>query len=381
MSRFNVEELMECFSYVEDPRVQGRSKHLFIDILVISVCATLCGAEACTEIELFARQKEEWLKRFLELPCGIPSHDTISRVLSLVDPLQMEAAFRNWVESVVSEKTTKRLSLDGKSVAGTERHFKRHPLHMVSAYSHELGLTLIQTEAAYRGTGEAEAALECLKALDIKGVTVLADAALSIRRIPEQIRAQGGHYILPIKGNQRLSREEMAECFEKRPKGIKKTKSNETNRGRQETRVCEALTVANMSEKFLERWPDVKTLLRITRMRTSENKASTSEEETKTREDVTYYVTDLELDAKQGLKEVRVHWSIENKLHWHLDVAFSEDQWRVRAKALARTLTLLRKIAMNIVRTSNTKGSVRGRMKQAGWNNAFLSKLVFNEDF
>lgn len=381
MSQFNMDELMECFAYVEDPRVQGRSKHLFIDILVLSICATLCGAESCTEIEEFGKQKEDWLKQYLDLACGIPSHDTIGRVLSIVDPLQLESAFRSWVVGMSTEGKTKRLSLDGKTVAGTDRRFHGHPLHMVSAYSHELGLTLMQTEANYRGAGEVEAALECLKVLDVKDVLVTADAALSVNRIVDQVRHQEGDYLLPIKGNQKCSKQELESKFKSQAKSIKTAESLEDNRARHEHRQCELLQASGMSDEFNIKWKDAKTLLRITRKREIRNKDIRLAADTKDRTDVTYYVSSRVIKAKEALAEVRSHWWIENQLHWTLDIAFREDDWKVRAKTLARTLTLIRKIAMNIIRTSNTSGSVRARMKRAAWNNDFLTQVVFGAQF
>jgi predicted transposase YbfD/YdcC len=378
VNQFNMDELMECFAYVEDPRVQGRSKHLFVDIIVISICAMLCGAETCTEIELFGNQKEDWLRQYLDLPCGIPSHDTIGRTLSLVDPLQMEMAFRNWVETITkgSEKP-KTISIDGKSVAGTERKFTKHPLHLVNAYSHELGLSLFQTEATYRGTGEVEGALECLDVLDVKDVTVLADAALSVKRMTDKIREKKGHYLLPIKGNQRRSLEEIIERFDSAGKKIKRAQGSNEGRGRSEVRICEVLPANNLSTDFFDQWRDIKTIMKVTRHRELQKPSVNSTEATRKREDITYYISSRELTAAEGLKEVRKHWAIENGLHWVLDIAFSEDCWRTRAKALARSLSVLRKIAFNIIRASKTTGSIRGRIKQAGWNNDFLSQLVF----
>lgn len=382
MNQFNMDELMESFAFVEDPRVQGRSKHLFIDIIVITICAMLCGAETCTEIELFGIQKEDWLRKYLELPHGIPSHDTIGRVLALVDPTQMEAAFQSWVESITKGSVRpKSISIDGKSIAGSERRFTKHPLHIVNAYSHELGLSLFQTEANYRGSGEVEGALECLDILDIEDITVLADAAMSVKRITEKIRDKKGHYLLPIKKNQKLSLAEIKSQFELAGKKAKSARSANDGRGRKEKRICEVLPARSLSGDFIERWRDVKTILKVTRIRSIQNPSVNSTESTRKREDATYYISSRELSAQDGLNEVRKHWAIENGLHWVLDVAFREDSWRIRAKALARSLTLLRKIAFNIIRSSNTKGSVRGKIKQAGWNNDFLAQLVFGSQF
>lgn len=393
INRDQLDDLIVSLAYVEDPRVQGRSSHLLIDILVISICATLCGAESCLEMQFFAEQKEGWLRKFIELPNGIPSHDTLARVLSLLDPLQLEAAFRNWVEAFVQGQNPKHISLDGKSVSGTARRFTSHPLHMVSAYAHELGLTLAQTEATYRGTGEVSGAIECLKMLDIEGVIVTADAALAVKSLTGQIRDQKGHYLVPVKGNQKLSKLEIEKQFELRKKEIERASSKDDKKGRLEHRICEVLSEEQMSPKFNEQWRDVKTLIRMTRKREIENTAMTKKikkedgsfreerdsEKLKKREDITYYVCSQDLSARESLKEIRNHWKIENGLHWVLDVAFSEDSCRVRAKTLARNLSLVRKISMNIIRQSKTAGSIRGRMKKAGWNNDFLEQLIFGE--
>ena len=252
---------------------------------------------------------------------------------------------------------------------------------------------MAQTEAKYRGSGEVEGALECLKMLDIKGVTVTADAALSVKRVIAQIREQDGHYLVPIKGNQKLSKAEIANHFDLRMKQAKRARVKEDSHGRKEERICEVLPAKAMSSDFYEHWRDVKAILRVTRKREVENLSKhkktrntdgsysieEDKDETKKREDITYYISSRELTAGEALREVRSHWQIENGLHWILDVAFAEDSWRVRAKTLARNLSAIRKIAMNIIRQSNTKGSVRGRIKKAGWNNNFLEQLVFGK--
>lgn len=395
LSTDQLHELMECLQFVEDPRVQGRSKHLLIDILVLSVCAVLCGAEGVLEIEVFGEEKEDWLKQFLKLPNGIPSHDTIARVLSLVDPVQTEIAFGEWVQGIVASRKIPSISLDGKSSKGTERGFNHatRPLQVVTAYAHELGLSLSQSESKSSGLAEAEAAMDCLKMLDIKGVTVMADAGLAVKKVIHQIRKQKGHYLVPIKANQALSFAELTEVFASN-KG-QKERTLDKNHGREEERICRALSASHMSEQFFERFKDAKTIFEVTRIRREKDKRFVVQEtgedgkqfyelndnEFKQTEGATFYVSSRKLDAGEALKEIRKHWHIENNLHWVLDVAFREDDWTVKAKRLARSLSLVRKMALNLIRSSKTTGSVRGRMKKAAWNNDFLEKLLFGDQF
>ena len=377
----NIAELIECLAFVEDPRVAGRTKHSMIDIIVQSICANLCGAQTCTDIADFGEAKFDWLKDYLELANGVPSHDTIARFLSIVDPMQMEVAYTHWVKGIL-DSPLKSISIDGKSVAGTQRRFPLHPLHLVNVYSHEIGLSLAQTKAINRGAGEIEGALECMKVLDLKDVTVMADAALTTKRFTEAVRNQEGHYLLPIKGNQKLSLKELEEYFRDHKGRVKRAKTSEKGHGREEDRMCELLTGDRLSKGFKEKWQDVESVFRITRTRQSANmNLIITEEETKSRTDVTYYISSREWTPKGALAEARKHWGIENNLHWILDVAFGEDDWTVRAEALARSLAVLRKIAFNIAKRSSSKGSIRGRIKAAGWNNEYLAKLVFGGQF
>jgi predicted transposase YbfD/YdcC len=393
LSKDSLDELIGCFQFVADPRVQGRSKHLLIDIVILSILAIICGAEGISEIEEFGIQKERWLKRYLKLPHGIPSHDTIARVLSLINPSKMEIAFSEWVKSIARKGPTKTISLDGKSVVGTERNFadRFEQLHLVSAYSHELGLSLFQTESAGRGLAEVTSALQCLEVLDLKGVTVMGDAALSTKGIVSKIREKDGHYVLPIKGNRRPYLEELEEYFQKNKKRLKKAKSKERGHGREELRICELLPVAQLSDRFRDFWVDCEIVFSITRKRIEPDKRpmihrideqgvrhfEKNENQFREKEETTFYVSSRKLNPKEALAEARKHWGIENNLHWVLDVAFGEDTWMVRAKGVARCLSLLRKVAYNIIRKSNTKGSIKARMKRAGWNNNFLQELLF----
>lgn len=385
-------ELTEALQFVEDPRVQGRVKHLLVDVLVIAICGVLCGAEGIYEIEMFGKAKEKWLRKFLDLPAGIPSHDTIARVMSLVNPDELERVFREWVADVLGgQKSLKSLSLDGKSSNGTERGFNKahRPLHVVSAYSHDRGLTLCQAESKSSGLAEAEAAIDCLKALSLKGVTVMADAGIATKKVLAQVCLQQGRYVVPIKGNNKPSLTEIEEIFEKAA-GAKASQEDAAH-GRKEKRSCEVLPSKGMSQTFKDKWPNCRTVFAIRRIRDDKDKRfflqktgddgkqyyEKNDGEVKRTDVTTYYVASLDLTPDQALKEVRKHWQIENGLHWILDVAFKEDDWTVKAKKLARNLSLVRRIALNLVRSSNTKGSVRSRMKKASWSTDFLEQLLF----
>ena len=391
LSMDQLNELVECFKAVKDPRVTGRSKHLLIDIIVISVVGILCGAEGIKNVWQFAVLKQKWLKKYLELPGGVPSEDTIARVLSIIDPAQMEKAFLEWVKIVIAEGETKTISLDGKYSKGTERTFNcgKKPLLIVSAYSHELGLSLVETEGL-EGS-EMDGAMTCLNLLDLKGILVEVDAGIGCASVVGKIVEKGGDYLVPLKGNQKTSRAEVIAALDVGKTKAQTAETEESCRGRDERRTCKLLPAKNLSEKFYERWPNAKTIFSISRERVEEDKSYLIQEtgidgkqtyrlndnDLKYSEETVHYVSSRKLSGDEALKEARKHWAIENKVHWVLDVAFREDSCGVRAKALARTLSLVRKIALNIIRGSKTKGSVNSRMKQAGWSNEFLETLLF----
>ena len=394
LSMDQLNELIECFESVKEPRVANRCKHRLIDVIAIAVIGTLCGAEGIRSIYEFALMKEQWLRKYLELPEGIPSEDTVARILSIIDSSELEKAFQNWVKIIADEKT-KSISLDGKYTKGTDRTFNRgnKPLLIISAYSHELGLSLVEKEGP--GGSEIEGTLACLEALDLKGVMVKVDAGIGCSRVIEKVREKKGDYLIPLKANQWFARNEVADFIEKNKNSCDFFEAEEKGRGREERRACHLLSAKKMSQKFKDQWSGVKSVFILTRERIEDDKSYVIQEtgkdgkqsyrlndnDLKYSELIVAYISSRELSAEKALLEAREHWSIENKVHWVLDVAFREDNCGVRAKALARTLSLLRKAALNIVRRSKTKGSVRGRMQKAGWSNDFLDQLLFKEAF
>ncbi len=380
--------IVSHFIKIRDPRVKNRCEHLLIDIVVISVCAILCGANSWVDIEEYGHQREEWFKELLELPGGIPSHDTIARVFAILKAEEFEKAFHGWMESVLGKVKYKRLSIDGKSVAGTERSMGKRPLHLVSVYSNEYGVVLGQSRAATSGSTEVFSALECLELIDIEETVISMDAGLSTHRMAEGIVSKKGHYLCPIKKNQRHSLEEIETIYRK--KKITDTASTkEKNRGRIEKRSCEIMSSSKFSEEFLKQWPSVKTVARIERVRNTKDvrfvvlskeagkRFKKNKKDRKETREVIYYISSKKLSAMRFLEEVREHWAIENKLHWQLDVTFHEDSWRTRRKVAAQNLSVVRKMAFNIISRCKQKGSKRLKMKRAAWNDAYMETLLF----
>lgn len=385
--------LMEKLMVIRDPRVKNRCDHLLVDVMIIGVCSVLCGAESWDEIGEFAKHREDWFKQFLELPNGIPSHDTIARVFSIIDIVDFERIFTEWATSLAPAERLKRFSMDGKTVKGTYGNFNdgTRPLHLVSIFSTESGLVLGQSSAPSSGMGESEAALKCLELVDIKDALVSVDAGLSTKRISNAVIEKGGDYIFPIKRNCREAFAEVEDFpWGKRSDVIDKASTKEMSHGRQEERVCLSVPAAHFSASLNASWNEIKTVMRITRTRkTKDNRyyiQSKDEDgnisykknlgEWKITKEVTYYISSAELPAASAIMEIRDHWSIENKLHWVLDVSFKEDQWRVRAKKAAQTLALVRKFAFNILAKNKDKGSKKIKMKKASWDPAYLEKLL-----
>jgi predicted transposase YbfD/YdcC len=386
------ETFLMYFDSIEDPRVQGRCEHKLIDIIAIAACAVLCGAESFVEIEEFGVQREEWFKKLLELPSGIPSHDTIARVLSLLDSQALENAFREWAHDIqlqlIDRTTSRRISLDGKSVKGTERQFNAptRPLVLVNVYCHESGLSLGQKQAPSTGNAEVAPALECLDAMDLKGTLVSADAGLGRPAVVRKIRSKKGHYLVPVKANSRRCFDEVHDLFLRTQRYAQRGTQEEISHGRREKREVKIIHMPlnKLTPEFAERFPEAKSLIAITRHRAvkdrrysiqykvNPNHHGMREEATET----VYYVSSKKMNAAQALHEIREHWFIENQLHWGLDVTFSEDSARVRQKTAARNLALLRKIAFNLIQKCPDKGSRKVKMKRAAWNEAYLEKLL-----
>lgn len=363
--------LVEHFGSLEDPRVVGRTRHKLMDIILIAICGTICNADNWVDIEAFGHAKEEWLRTFLELPSGIPSHDTFGRVFAMIDPEQFQACFHGWVQAAVSLTEKQVVAIDGKTARRThDREAGRSSLHMISAWATENQLVLAQ-RAVEEGHNEIHELPALLRLLDVSGCIVTIDAIGCQREIAQQIRDQGGDYVLAVKGNQPKLEEGIISIFSTvsaKPESIRfqRVRSVEKGHGRIETR--EVWTVSD--PEYLNwidpdhRWPGMRSVAMVIATRRQGDDVSHA---------TRYYVSSLDGSAETIAGAIRSHWGVENSLHWVLDVAFDNDGTRVRTGHAPANLTVLQHIALNLIKQDKTaRKSVKGRRLLAAWDNDYL---------
>ena len=365
------------FAGVTDPRVERTRRHLLCDLLLIVLCATLAGAEGFCDIAEWAQTKEGWLRTFLDLPGGIPSHDTFARVFRRLDPKELHACFLRWIESLVTRCENPHLALDGKTL---RRSFDApggaRALPVVSAFAVDgLGLVLGQV-AVDDKSNEITALPELLRLLDLKDAVVTIDGMGCHKAIAAQIVSQGGDYLLALQGNhpalcadvQRLFADEATLAAQKPTRA----ETVEKDHGRIETRRALALDATALfgGLRGLAAWSGVQSVVMIEAHREPAAGGSASGERR-------YFLSSLAPDAARLLRVARGHWAIENNLHWMLDVHFDEDRCRVRKDHAPLNLATVRRVALSLAkRDTQTKSSVRLRLKRAGWDDAYLFCLL-----
>ena len=365
--------ILEHFGNIEDPRMTRRRLHKLVDIMGIAICAVICGAENWQEIEQWGKAKRVWLKTFLELPNGIPSHDTFGRVFGLIDDQAFQKAFLDWVQDVNTIFNGQVIAIDGKCSRGShDRANGKSAIYMVSAWATENSLVLGQVKTDEK-SNEITAIPKLLRSLAIKGCIVTIDAAGCQKKIAKQIREQGADYVLALKGNQGSLHEEAKEYFEIALKdGFKDIEHDffeETNggHGRVEVRRYWTLTQKCWLEK-IEGWQDLKVLGMVESERHVGEKVSVERR---------HYIASLPGDAKQFAKAVRGHWGIENGLHWCLDVAMGEDAARTRSGNSAANFAVLRHTALNLLKAEKTKKvGIKAKGKVCGWDHDYLLKVL-----
>lgn len=368
--------LVEHFRELEDPRVERTKRHKLIDIVVIAVCAVICGADDWVHVELFGQAKQEWLGRFLELPNGIPSHDTFGRVFRRLDPEQFQRCFLSWVQAVFQVTKGQVVAVDGKQLCGSyDTQAGKGAIRMVSAWASESQLVLGQLKVEDK-SNEIPAMPALLELLDLSGCIVTTDAMGCQKAIAQQIVAGGADYVLAVKGNQGSLVAELSDLFAYadeinfKPVVSDYTLSFSKNHGRFEKRRCWTIADPDFLAFLRDRdkWPALKTLVRVQAERTV---AGTTTVETR------YFISSLPPDAAALLAAVRAHWSIENALHWVLDVAFREDYCRVRADHAPHNLAILRHIALNLLKQERSlKVGIKSKRLRAGWDEAYLRKVL-----
>ena len=379
----SIERLGRYFVAVEDPRCSGKVEHRLVEVLVIAVCAVIACAESWDDIALYGRSKLAWLRTFLELANGIPSHDTFRRVFMLIDPDAFEAGFAAWVGSLADRLEREVVAIDGKTVRRSFDHGREQsPLHVVSAWASEQGLVLGQ-RCVDGKSNEITALPELLDQLALGNSIVTLDAMGCQTAIAEKILARGGDYLLTLKGNHPLAHAAVVEHFDQRcfsrgaPCRADCDAFDDTHGRLVRRRVFASTDAAALGA--LSGWPGLRTVLAVESIR------SVNSAPTKVENEIRYFLSSCPDDPAILGQAIRSHWAVENALHWVLDVTFSgkplgltrEDDSRVRDRTAARNLALLRKIALNIVgRDRTTKASVRARRKRAAWNDAYMLKLL-----
>ena len=371
-----LEVIEEHFGQVKDPRKDRTKQHMLVDILVIAICAIICGAEGWVDIELYGNSKLTWLKKFLALPHGIPSHDTFGRVFSMIDAQQFQLAFYEWVLAVNEIIRGQIINIDGKCLRGSDdQKLGKRAIYMVSAWATENEIVLGQRKVDEK-SNEITAIPELLKMLAISGCIVTIDAMGTQTNIAKTIVEAHADYILSVKENQghlfedisTLFAVDQAQNFKYASFEYKKTISK--GHGRIDIRECWSTS----SPAYLSLIRGVENWIGLHSVSMIINTRSIGDKETK---QVRYYISSLPSNAEKILRAVRKHWSIENKLHWVLDVALNEDHSRVRKDQAPENLAVLRHIALNLLKHEKTaKGGIHAKQLQAGWKEDYLLKVL-----
>ena len=365
--------LIGHFSPLEDQRCPINRRHVLGEMIVIAIAAVMCGADGWVAVAQFGRSKETWLKEFLALPNGIPSHDTFGRVFSLLQPEAFEDCFRTWVASIREVIPGEIIAVDGKTLRRShDRAAGLAALHLVSAWAaaNRVVLGQVATEAK---SNEITAIPQLLALLRIKGCIVTIDAMGCQTKIAEQIIEQEGDYVLALKGNQSTLASEVEEAFidadVKDYAGMESEfmETVEHGHGRSETRRYR--TLGDLSEVPRSAlWRGMNMIGMVESQRTVDGKTSC---------ETRFFIGSIGTDATCFARAVRDHWGIENELHWTLDVAFREDDSRVREPAARENLAVLRHIALTRLKKDNTKLGIKNKRLKAGWDERYLAKLLF----
>lgn len=370
--------LVECFEGLPDPRMDRCRRHRLIDIWVIGLCSTLSGGENFTDMESFGRAREEWFAAFLELPNGIPSHDTFNRVFSAIDPHAFMDCFAHWIQGVCPNLDDEVVAIDGKALRRAFNDGESIP-YIVSAWACGHGLVLGQVKVDEK-SNEITAVPELLDTLMLKGAIVTLDAMGCQKEIAERIVGQRADYVLALKGNHAAAHEEVKLFFDDTvapcATGCDEThdafrmdfhQSLEKGHGRIETRrYWQTIDIGWFQDK--EKWKGLQSFGMVESIRKEKGKSTIERR---------YYLSSLPLDAKRFGKAVRGHWGVENKLHWSLDVTFREDDARARTKNAAQNMATLRRIALNLIKKDKSRNaSGRSKRFMAAIDPPFLKHLL-----
>lgn len=359
--------ILPFFDNLRDPRVERTKLHSLKDILALTICGVLSGCNDWEEIELYGTSKEKWLKTFLSLPNGIPSHDTINRVFAALNPTDLQECFIDWVQSIAGISNGKVISIDGKRLCNGGVDGKKAIIHMVSAWSNANNMVMGQVKTEEK-SNEITAIPALLELLILEGSIITIDAMGCQTAIAEKIVGKGADYVLAVKDNQGHLLDDLKEAFAQTPQSIYDT-TLETGHGRIEKRTCKVITDMDWISKS-KNWKKLQSILSIETQRTDKLTGETQSEQR-------FYISSL-LTTPQHFNEIiRGHWGIENKLHWCLDVVFKEDYSTKQAGNAAENFSAITKIALNLLKNENSKKrSIKNKRLLCGWDEDFLANLL-----
>jgi len=363
--------LADVFVTIPDPRQAWKVEHDLVELLVVAVNAVLVGADTFVEIELWAKEKIEWLRKYLRLANGIPSHDTFGRLFGLIDAKAFEAAFRRWVSGILPVLGAEVVAVDGKTSRRSGR-VDATALHLVSAFAAGAGLVLGQQATAEK-SNEKTAIPELLSALALNGCIVTIDAMGTQANIAQAVCDRGADYVLAVKDNQPKLAESIQDfmaAFEAQPQHTPHSfwETVEKDHGRLETRRCYAFAQLDCLYKP-QQWPELKSFVVIDSERSIQDKTTRERR---------VYISSLAPEAQRIGQAVRAHWSIENRLHWCMDVIFQDDQMRARTGHAAHNLAVLKHITLNLIRLDpvKRKGGIKARRLIAATSDAYRAELL-----
>jgi predicted transposase YbfD/YdcC len=364
-------EWQKYFEEVPDFRLDRKKLHQLSDILMLSLCAILSGAEDFEDMETYGRQKEGFLRQFLALANGIPSHDTINRVYNRLDKEKFAACLYRWSQELLDFLDYYQVNIDGKVLRGTSQAGQnKSGICVVSAWAQEQRLVLGQRKVAGK-SNEKTAIPELLDSLDLSGAVVSIDAIACTEKIADQITEKGGYYLLALKRNQKQLFEQVRAYMVQQKAAFAKDEWVDFGSGRIEKRVCYVSERLDLMDD-LASWPGIS---RVVMVEARREKASKIEEQTR------FYLSSLPTTAAAFNRLIRSHWGIENNLHWMLDVVFGEDQSRTRKGNAPENMATLRKMALQVLNQNQDKQSIKSRRKIAAWNDEYLLKLLKNLTF
>lgn len=364
-------EWQQYFAEVPDFRLDRKKLHLLSDILMLSLCAILSGAEDFEDMENYGKQKEGFLRQFLELPNGIPSHDTINRVFNRLDQEKFAECLYRWSRELLDFLDYYQVNIDGKVLRGTaQAGEKKSGICVVSAWAQAQRLVLGQRKVESK-SNEKTAIPELIESLDLPGAVVSIDAIACSEKIAGQISEKGAHYLLALKKNQKQLFEQVSEQMLRQKAALAKAEWVDFGSGRIEKRVCYVSEQLDLLDD-LATWPAISRVVMVEASR---------ERQGKRQEQTRFYLSSLPATAAVFNQLIRNHWGIENQLHWLLDVVFGEDQSRTRQGNAPQNMATLRKMALQILNQNTDKQSMKSRRKIAAWNDDYLLNLLKNLNF